>query len=326
MAFSSVFSALEYVLHGKFGSWKAGSIVNSCFTLMNLTLPFIFIKYYFRYGSYDALVLSVLQSSFEHRSEVRKLSRAYSLLSMVAWMLSSLFFYMHWLPFFKEVWHYAVYGLTVFYTTGWWAMWLSIYGFVCHMHKLQAQIFIEKMQELFQNSNRGPKDERERVGKLLGMYNELNRWIERTQSEFGIIISFAMAYHTIDAIVFSVAYWDQDFGVDYPLLQYIGGMAFDLASIAMKLYPAAIVSAALHLITRRAGNECYPHYFYVYMPMERFQFYQHLSIREQTVGLRILGVKITVRIAVGIFVTIITGLGTFLRFVFMNVGTTRKIF
>ena len=230
------------------------------------------------------------------------------------------------MPFFKEVWQYIVYGLTVFYTTGWWATWLSIYGFVCHMHKLQAQIFMEKMQELFQLSNRGQKDERERVGKLLGWYNELNRWIERTQSEFGIIVSFAMAYHTLHAVVFSIAYWEQDFGVDYSLLQYIFGMAFDLASIAIKLFPAAIVSAALHLVTRRAGNECYPHYFYVYMPRERFQFYQHLSIREQTVGLRILGVKITVRIAVGIFVTIGTGLITFLRFVLVNLKSNHKIY
>ena len=293
---------------------------------MNLTLPFIFIKYYFRYGSYDALVLSVLQSSFEHRSKVQVLSRCYSVFSLTAWILAAMFFYLHWLPFFDKFWHYALYGMTVFYTTGWWAMWLSIYGFVCHMHALQARILIEKMQELFQYSNRSCEQERKRVGALLGMYNELNRWIERTQGEFGKIVSFAMAYHTIDAIVFSVAYWDQDFGGDYSLLQYIGGMSFDLASIAIKLYPAAVVSAALHSITRRAGSECYPHYHYVYMPAERFQFYEHLSIREQTVGLRILGVKITVRIAVGIFVTIVTGLATFLRFVFLNIGTSRKIF
>ena len=319
-------TGLEYILHGKVSSWKIGSIVNSCFTLMNLTLPFVFIKYYFRYGSYDALIPSVLQSSFEHRSKVRRLSWSYTLFSITAWVLAALFFYLHWLPFFSKIWHYAVYGLTVFFTTGWWAMWLSIFGFVCHIHSLQAQIFVEKMQELFQNSTRSNEQERQRIGILLGMYNELNRWIERTQSEFGKIVSFAMAYHTIDAIVFSVAYWDQDFGVNYSLVQYIGGMAFDLASIAIKLYPAAIVSAALHHITRRAGSECYPHYYYVYMPVERFQFYQHLSVREETIGLRILGVKITVRIAVGIFVTIVTGLGTFLRFVFVNVGTTRPIF
>lgn len=293
---------------------------------MNLTLPFIFIKYYFKRGSYDALLPSVLQKSFEHRSKVRNLSRWYSLFSLTAWILAALFFYLHWLPFFDKIWHYALYGLTVFYTTGWWAMWLSIYGFVCHMHVLQAQMFIEQMQEMFQNSTRSCEDEKRRVGALLGMYNELNRWIERTQGEFGKIISFAMAYHTIDAIVFSIAYWDKDFGGDYSLVQYIGGMSFDLASIAMKLYPAAIVSAALHYVTRRAGNECYPHYNYVYMPSERFKFYEHLSLREQSVGLRILGVKITVRIAVGIFATIVTGLATFLRFVFVNVGGGRKLF
>lgn len=292
---------------------------------MNLTLPFIFIKYYFRRGSYDALLLSVLQSSFEHRPKVQALSRYYSLFSLTVWILAGVFFYMHWLPFFNKIWHHVLYAITVFYTTGWWAMWLSVYGFVCHVHALQATIFTEKMQEVFQISNRSREEETIRVGMLLGRYNELNRWIERTQGEFGKIISFAMAYHTIDAIVFSIAYWDHDFGDDYSLLQYVGGMTFDLASIAIKLYPAAVVSAALHYVTRRAGNECYPHYYNVKLPAERFQFYQHLSLREQSAGLRILGVKITVRIAVGIFVTILTGLGTFLRFVILNLGDNPKI-
>eukprot|EP00795_Rhopilema_esculentum_P016399 gene16399-7804_t len=315
----------EYVLHGKSEKWRVGSIANSCFTLMNLTLPFAFIKYYFRFGSYDALISSVMQSSFEHRVKIRFLSRMYSAFSLGMWILAAVFFYIHWLPFFNRTWHHIVYGFTVIYTTGWWSSWLSIYGFVCHIHALQAQIFVERMQEVFQNSNRSRADERRRVGLLLGVYNELSRWIERTQREFGKIISFAMAYHTIDAIVFSIAYWDRDFGTNYSILQYVGGIAFDLASIAIKLYPAAVVSAAVHYITRRSGNECYPHHTLIDMPLERFQLYEHLSIRENMIGLRILGVKVTVRIAVGIFVTTVTGLATFLRFVIANVGTKHSL-
>ena len=306
--------------------WRIGSIVNSCFTLLNLTCPFIFIKFYFKHGSYDQLIGSVFQSSFEHRGKVKLLSRLYTVFSMAVWALGATFFYAHWVPFFTEFWHYILYGITVGYTTGWWASWLSIYGFVCHIHAVQAQIFVERMQEKFQCSNRSREQERNRVGALLGMYNEFNRWIERTQSDFGKIVSFAMAYHAIDIVVFSIAYWDQDFGKKYSILQYAGGVIFDLASIAIKLYPAAVVSTAVHYISRRAGSECYPHHTLVDMPLERFQFYEHLSMREQIIGLRILGVKVTVRIAVGIFVTLVTALATFLRFVIVNSRTQHSFF
>lgn len=298
--------------------WRLGSLITACFTMLNLTCPFIFIKYYFKCGSFDQLIGSVFQSSFEHRGKVRTLSRAYSLFSVTAWALAACFFYVHWQPFFSVSWHYVVYAVTAFYTTGWWAAWLSIYGFVCHVHFLQGQIFVENMQERFQWSNRTVYEERKRVGILLGAYNDFNRWIERTQSEFGNVVSFAIVYHTIGIVVFSIAYLDKDFGNYYPLWQYIGAVAFDLCSIAIKLYPAAIVSTAIHRITQRAGSECHTHYKNVDMPTQRFQFYQHLAIREQDIGLRILHVKISVKIAVGIFVTIVTALATFLRFVIVN--------
>eukprot|EP00794_Sanderia_malayensis_P011031 gene11031-12195_t len=308
--------------------WKLGSILNSVFTLLNLTCPFIFIKYYFRHGSYDQLLVSVFQSSFEHRGRVRFLSRVYSCISLILWLLGVAFFYAHWLPFFSQIWHYVLYAVVLFYSTGWWATWLSIYGFVCHVHSIQGQIFIEHMQSCFQMSNRTRNEERKRVGLLLGAYNDFSRWIERTQSEFGKIVSFAITYHVVDIIVFTVAYLDKDFGSSdvYPFYQYIGGVGFDLTSIAIKLYPAAIVSMAIHRITQRSGSECYVHYTNVEMPEERFQLYQHLNIREQDIGLRILGVKISVRIAVGIFVTIVTALGTFLRFVIVNLTSKHSIF
>ena len=52
----------------------------------------------------------------------------------------------------------------------------------------------------------------------------------------------------------------------------------------------------------------------------------YLTTREQIIGLRILGVKVTVRIAVGIFVTLVTALVTFLRFVIVNFRTKHSLF
>ena len=105
----------------------------------------------------------------------------------------------------------------------------------------------------------------------------------------------------IDIIVFSMAYWHADFSKDYSLWQYAGGLTFDLSSIAIKLGPTAVVSVAVHQMTRRAGKECYADLVSQEMPGKRMLFYQHLSLRERDFGLKVLGVKITVRIAVGIF-------------------------
>ena len=310
--------ALDYVhwdRPGKKMQWHWREIVNSCCTIFNLACPFIFIKYYFNFGNYDNIIRSVLEGSNQaNTNKILCLSRIYTLISVLLWVLSAAFFYVHWVPFFKEIWHFVLYFVTVLYTTGWWAAWLSIYGYVCHLHTLQAQIFIENMQEHYKNSDRSSETEKRCVGELLSEYNEIQRWIERTQHDFGKIISFAIAYHVIDIVVFTIAFWHADFGEKYSLWQFVGGVGFDLASIALKLGPTAVVSGAVHRMTRRAGKECYPDPFAQGMPSERMIFYQHLSLREQDLGLRILGVKISVRIAVGIFVTIVTALATFLRF------------
>ena len=161
--------------------WHLGEIINSCCTIFNLGCPFIFIKYYFNYGNYDNVVRTILEDGQEANTrKIVCLSRIYTLISVLLWIIAAVFFYVHWVPFFKYGWHYLFYFVTVEYTTGWWAAWLSIYGFVCHLHSLQARTFIENMQEHYKNSDRSPDQEKRCVGELLSEYNETQRRMNMT--------------------------------------------------------------------------------------------------------------------------------------------------
>ena len=303
--------ALSYIGGGTF---KLGMMVNSLGTIMNLGCPFLFCRYFFRYGNFDEFLTHMIQSNETSIKQIKNKSAVYTLISLLLWILGSAFFYVHWLPFFERTYHYVIYGVTLFYTIGWWACWLSVYGFVCHVHKDQIDIFIRRISNSYAYSTRTTVAEEACVVDLLRKFHELRKWLSETQENFSKIISFAVAYHIMDLFLFSFAYWSNDFG-DYPIWQYIGGVVFDLSSILMKLYPAAVVSQALHDVVAVTGSHCYPDINTGLIPKERFAFYQFIYLREQDLGFSILGVKVTSKVTVGIFVTIATATLTFLKYI-----------
>ena len=95
--------------------------------------------------------------------------------------------------------------------------------------------------------------------KILQKHFQLQNSLERTHKDFNVIISLAIAYHVVDLIIFSFAYFSAAFGNDYTKWQYVGTVLFDLISVIFKLYPPALVAAASHRIVVKASKRCQLH-------------------------------------------------------------------
>ena len=152
---------------------------------------------------------------------------------------------------------------------------------------------------------------------ILQKHFQLQTSLEQTQKDFNFIISLALAYHTLDLIIFSFAYFSSAFGTDYPIWQYVGAVLFDFISITFKLYPPAIVAAASHRLVVQASKRCHPQLPPLTndLPLEDMQLFQYMAWRESDLGLKILGIRITVELAMKIFMTISTAAISFVAFV-----------
>ena len=150
---------------------------------------------------------------------------------------------------------------------------------------------------------------------ILREHFELQQSIEKTQKDFNVIISMAVAYHILDLLVFSFAYFNSAFGSDYPIWQYVGTVLFDLLSIIFKLYPPALVAAASHRIVVEASKGCGRSLHSADLPTEDIQLFQYMALCEPDMGLKILGIRITVELTVKILMTIVTVGVSFIAFV-----------
>ena len=281
-------------------------IINSVATCLVFLCPFMFTLYYFKRGHYVELVFSVQNVSHVWKQRLNRISRWYTFMSVILWILCAAFFMVHWFPFFSKWWHYGIYVSAVVYISGWWSTWLSIYGFVCHVHSLQIDTVVEEM-----------KSRECKPATILQKHFQLQSSLERTQKDFNFIISFALAYHALDLIIFSFAYFSSAFGSDYPIWQYVGAVLFDLISIIFKLYPPAIVAAASHRLVIQASKRCQFQLtpFTTELPLEDIQLFQYMALRESDMGLKILGIRITVELAMKILMTIGTAAISFVAFV-----------
>ena len=150
---------------------------------------------------------------------------------------------------------------------------------------------------------------------ILREHFEHQQSIEKTQKDFNVIISMAVAYHILDLLVFSFAYFNSAFGSDYPIWQYVGTVLFDLLSIIFKLYPPALVAAASHRIVVEASKGCRRSLHSADLPTEDIQLFQYMALSEPNMGLKILGIRITVELTVKILMTIVTAGVSFIAFV-----------
>ena len=297
--------SLEFVHYGfKEKEVHFADVMNSVPTCLNLLCPFVFTQIYLKRGQFTQLVISVQTVSTQYQTRLRKRAQFYTWLSVTLWLLSAAFFFFHWMPFFSRIWHYVVYTVVIVYTTGWWAVWLSIYAFVCHVHGLQIDVLIDSI-----------RSKEATPVQVLYKQQHLRNSLERTQQDFNFIISFAISYHALDIIIFSFAYYDYAFGKNYELWQYAGGVAFDLVTILIKLFPPALVAAAVHRSVSEAAKRCDVTPLMENMPDEDMRLFQYMASCEHDMGLKILGIRITVELVGTILMTIVTAAVSFVAFV-----------
>ena len=283
-------------------------IMNNACTCLDFLCPFVFTVYYFHKGQFVEVVTCVQNVSEEWCQKLRRIARWYSLMSVLLWGLCILYLIMHWFPFFSKPWHYAVYVPVIVYIAGWWGTWLTIYGFVCHVHSLQIDVVIQpEMKSAELNAT-----------TIFKKFSQLQTSLEETQKDFNVIISLALAYHTVDLIVFSFAYLSSAFGSDYPLWQFVGTVLFDLTTLIFKLYPPAIVAAAVHRIVVQACKRCRESLVTTDLPLEDMQLFQYMVLCEPDMGLKILGIRITVELSMKILMAIFTAAISFVSFVLVR--------
>ena len=267
--------------------------LNSLTTSATLGFPFWFCWIHLRNGKYDQLVLYITNIRKTTRDKVRRYSKTYTCVSIALWILGGVFFYFHWIPLFPELnrillYYYIFYGAVVFLSTGWWACWLALYGFVCHLHKHQIDHYCQDLNYMFGYSKHSMDIETSTVAILLDKFHDIRLWLDQTHKIFRFIISISIISHFVDLFIFTVVYWTHDFGDDYGTWHYIGGIAFDILSMLANLFPAAMVEQALHNIVFYAGEHCdpSPYPFHVpkeklsadlfHLPKQRFAFYRYV--------------------------------------------------
>ena len=293
------------------GHFNPGMFMNGISTMLNLCCSFVFCRWYFGTGHYDE-ILQHFKSKFPTRFQV--LCHCYSGFAFVLWILCFLFFFFHWLSFFDTSYKKLICSALLFYAMGWWACWINLYYFVCHIQKIKIDAFHQEMLNTFNYSSRTHEAEEACIMRLLHQFNDLDKWLRSTQQHFSKIVSLSMVYHLMDLFIFSAAYWCNDLGKDFHPWKYYGGVAFDTFSILSKLIPAAFVCQNLHKVIISAGEHCYPDIYTRQVLHERLLFYQHIVLREQDMGLYIVGVKITSKFTVGVFATVTTIFLTFLKY------------
>ena len=296
--------------------WKM--FLNSLTTSVTLGCPYWFSWIYLRKGNYDGLLLYLTNTKKTTHDKVKRYSKIYTCLSIFLWILGGVFFYFHWIPLFRgfkwTLLYYILYFLVGFLSTGWWASWFGLYGFVCRLHKLQIDRFCRELNFMYGYSNHSTDIETSTVAILLDKFHDIRFWLDKTHKMFRFMISIAFIYHFVDLFIFTVAYWTHDFGDDYRIWHYIGGIAFNILSILANLYPAAMIGQALHAIVFYAGEHCDPRADLMHVPKQRFVFFRYAFLREENLGLHVLGVKITSSLTVGFVMTLITAGLTFLKY------------
>ena len=286
--------------------------LNILSALVLFGVHFLYHKWYQRYGKYDQLVRSIIGNKVEKYRYCRRLSKLYSLIAFLLWLVGLATQILFFLSMPASIWEYSLYLVIILYVVGWWTSWLTIYSFICHIHLMEVKEF-EKNLAL--NASRDEMS----FEDLLSRFKELKNKLKESQERFHVVISVAVFLHLVDISVYTISYFQGDYKIasgvfKYPTVSFIFCVFFDVVSILIKLLPAAKVSSASHDITLRVGDLC--------MNAEKgliderlfFLLHQLIHISEQDMGYKILGVKITVRLTVSLLIGFITVLTTLFKF------------
>ena len=307
-------AAITYL--DRFRNNRLDEILNSVCTVADFFTPFIFTVYYFHKGQYDSLIQSII----EHEDDKKQLtfwSRIFTVISVVLWFACSLYFFFDWGILFDNIWLSVRYALIALYVSGIWAVWLSLYGFVCTAHCIQIQRFAENTKKAFHHSNLTEEDERSRLQTLLLMYSKLEDSLQRTQKDLDVIISLAVTIHVLDLIIFTCTFWDRRFheseGVAHaPVWVYFGTLIFDLVSVFIKIYSAGKIAHAADKAAATTGKQCIAALGNDNLiPVLRFQLHDFVFKSRHNLSLHILGIQISMNLALAILVTVITATVSF---------------
>ena len=294
-------------------------IVQAVSYLIVYTLPFAFTKFYFKRRNFDDLVYTVCEKSEKASKNIRYSSLKFTVVSVVLWILVAMNTACDWKQLKPSDATVTLYVMNAIYFSATWACWISLFGFVCSVHRIQAEEFVDDMKEIYRNSDGSEEEEKRCIAELITLFHTMQKSWKRTGKDFGLIISLSVASHVFDIIIFTCCFWGHEIQQQYSL--YFFALFFDFASVILIVYPAGKVVQAAHSITKIVGKHCRP-IPNVFMPEAgrdarapravdtttseyRIRFLRFLSVCEESMGFKIVGIRISLNVALVIVVTIV---------------------
>ena len=298
--------------------------LNTLSTLSVMGIPFLYLKWYQHCGNYEEMMTNIKVNNRKRYYYCKYISSCYTVAAFLLWIFGSSTNILVFLNLLNHnFWFYIVYITIILYAMGWWACWLTIYGFICHIHITEIT---QCRKDITQMSSMNALP----FADILNKCKTLKMNLSESQKLFHIVISLAVFLHLIDIAVYTVSYFEGDFkktvGVfKYPVVCFILGITVDVLSISMKLLPAAKVSSALHDLTLAVSDLCVPTTSGVFNE-KLFMLYQYIYIAEQDMGYKIMGVKISMRLTASLFIAFISLLGSLFKFLLpSSAGSSNRI-
>eukprot|EP01006_Ploeotia_vitrea_P022373 TRINITY_DN54773_c0_g1_i2.p1 TRINITY_DN54773_c0_g1~~TRINITY_DN54773_c0_g1_i2.p1 ORF type:complete len:392 (+),score=5.60 TRINITY_DN54773_c0_g1_i2:70-1245(+) len=227
---------------------SVGELANSVTTALNLLCPYLFCRWYLSTPNFPMLLQRVARitastSNTDQQldanvadvadfTSLRRLVVMYSLSGVIHFLGSLGFWISHWWPLLKKPWHYPVYFTVLVFVNLWWACWLCLYSFVCHLHKREISSLIQCI-----------KSDTKTIEEMVTEHQQVAASIAGSSQKLQFIVSLCVLYHSVDILIFTWASQTAKFFDTYPVSQFIGGLAWDGWSILSKLFPAAMVTS-----------------------------------------------------------------------------------
>ena len=130
--------------------------------------------------------------------QVRRSSSTFTVISVFLWVviaMSTSFYWPQVQPLYVTS---TLFTLSTIYFSAAWACWISLFGFVCSVHRIQAEEYVDDMRDIYKKSLGSEKDEKRCIAELITSFQKMQESWKNTGQDFSLIISFSVASHVFD--------------------------------------------------------------------------------------------------------------------------------
>jgi len=283
---------------------------NSVTTWCTLGFPFFYIKYFYHKVNYDLTMARMKDQNIELFIKCMKVAKLYYL----AWFFIFLVASTQILLAMTSIYNHEidlpviVLYLAFVYGTGCWSCWLVTYCFECHVNYLEIRYFQTTLLRLVEEDNSNKIN----LDRCLATFRILKRKLDMSRDNLHILLSVAITLRLVDMMIYSIAFFSNNFPTSHTIWIYLFTISVTSLAIFIKLFPAALISSELSTLVEAVGDLCLP------KPDKKADrdaivLHQYLNTCTQSMGYRILSVRITMQLATTILISFTSLLLTFIK-------------